>query len=116
MTKLGPITCCLRMPPFLLVAVSLAIAVLSTGSSGPAAAAIISYDLFNHPDSAEAPPPYGLRIDGVEWWVTNNGGDSDTWTFDFTPSPDDCIGVAIAAIVSSRLIIFFNQCPVKNDQ
>jgi len=25
--------------------------------------------LFDHPDGAEAPPPYGLRLDGVEWAV-----------------------------------------------
>ncbi|WP_299614861.1 PEP-CTERM sorting domain-containing protein [Pelagibius sp.] len=55
----------------------------------PAAeAAIINqfeYDLWSHPDGALAPPPYGLRIDGIEWYATGgaSGGNSDAWTFDF---------------------------------
>ena len=73
--------------PLSLAAASFALAVLAAGGSDPATAALISYDLKNHPASAESPPPYGLRVDGVEWWATNgaHGGNSDTWTFDFEP-------------------------------
>lgn len=44
------------------------------------------YDLWSHPDGNAAPPSYGLRLDGIEWFISNgvNGGDSDIWTFDFT--------------------------------
>ena len=65
------------------------------GFVAPAAeAAIINqfeYDLWSHPDGSMAPPPYGLRIDGIEWYATGGfsrdpgatGGHSDAWTFDF---------------------------------
>src|SRR6056297_4288655 len=36
------------------------------------------YDLSNHPDSAMAPPPYGLRLDGLL-----TGDSNDEYTFDF---------------------------------
>ncbi len=56
---------------------------------GPAQAGMIAehrYTLLSHPDGNQLPPPYGLRLDGIEWFATNesSGGDSDTWTFDFT--------------------------------
>ena len=52
----------------------------------PVEAAIIKqyqYKLWSHPDGNAAPPSYGLRLDGIEWFVTGQGGNSDTWTFDF---------------------------------
>ena len=57
--------------------------------------ATIASVLFDHPDGIEAPPPYGLRLDGVEWAVAParqalagdeippGVGESDTWTFSF---------------------------------
>lgn len=42
------------------------------------------YDLFDHPDGSEAPPIYGLRLDGIEHYLTGQGGSSDSWTFSFT--------------------------------
>lgn len=61
------------------------------GLAAPAAeAAIINqfeYDLWSHPDGSMAPPPYGLRIDGIEWYATGGlsgpNSASDAWTFDF---------------------------------
>lgn len=46
---------------------------------GTASAAIINYNLASHPDGAVAPPPYGLRLDGL--YTLDS---SDEWTFDFS--------------------------------
>lgn len=59
------------------------------GGALPAAvhAAVIKehhYTLWSHPDGNASPPSYGLRLDGIEWFISGQGGDSDTWTFDFT--------------------------------
>ena len=51
--------------------------ILSLVFSIPANAAVVYYDLANHPDSSAAPPPYGLRLDGL---LT---GGSETYTMDF---------------------------------
>lgn len=48
------------------------------GTSVPASAAIINYNLQSHPDGGIAPPFYGLRLDGLYTLDTN-----DEWTFDF---------------------------------
>ncbi len=62
-------------------------------------AAIVSV-LFDHPDGTEVPPPYGLRLDGVEWAVLealklDNSGvdDSATWTFSFELGPASMTGI-----------------------
>lgn len=65
----------------------LAIAAMTCFFSMAAGAAVIathSYALFSHPDGLEAPPIYGLRIDGIERYLTGQGGSSDAWTFAFT--------------------------------
>lgn len=53
------------------------------------------YTLFDHVDAAEAPPNYGVRLDGIEWFVTGGatGGDSDTWIFSFEDGPASVAGV-----------------------
>ncbi len=37
----------------------------------------LDYVLHNHPDGNQAPPPYGLRLDGLD------GDETSVWTFDF---------------------------------
>ena len=60
--------------------------------SGAAHATLFEFQLGDHPDGTEAPPEYGLRLDGIEHFVTGSGGDSDTWTFTF-----DCVGCDVTA-------------------
>ncbi len=69
--------------------------------------ATIASVLFDHPDGTEAPPPYGLRLDGVEWAVATarqalagdaipaGVGESDTWTFSFEEDPGGQIGTGV---------------------
>ena len=52
--------------------------------------AVQTFKLFDHPDAMENPPPYGLRLDGVEWAVfsalgldTTGIDPSATWSFSF---------------------------------
>ena len=80
------------MSSYLVLAFSLAGGALVALSASPAAADLVSFELKNHPDGAKAPPPYGLRLDGIEWWATDgaHGGENSTWTFDFMPDPLDC--------------------------
>ena len=62
--------------------------------------ATIASVLFDHPDGAEVPPPYGLRLDGVEWAVlealsfdNSEVDDSATWTFSFEQGPASMTGI-----------------------
>jgi hypothetical protein len=57
-----------------LVAVGASMVVASVGSAA-------TYRLFDHPDAAETPPPYGLRLDGL---FTSVGGPAGITTFSFT--------------------------------
>ena len=59
---------------------SLTRAVLLVGMlvSGTASATVWNFDLDNHPDGNQNPPPYGLRLDGLF-----TGNSSDVWTFSF---------------------------------
>lgn len=63
-----------------------------------ASAAFMEWDLADHPDGANNPPPYGLRLDGVEWFTYNvqglsappipsGVGNSDSWGFSFEDGP-----------------------------
>jgi len=66
-----------------------AVATLMATQSQPAYSATV-WNLFDHPAGAASPPPYGLRIDGIEHFyqsylspTTITAGDSDTWLFSF---------------------------------
>lgn len=51
----------------------------------PAGANILNqWNLFDHPDGGEAPPTYGLRLDGLI-----SGSSGDEWTFSFQDTPGD---------------------------
>ncbi len=65
------------------------VAVILSGMAmaAPVEAAVIAshdYNLFSHPDGNQAPPIYGLRLDGIERFMTGGGRASDVWTFAFT--------------------------------
>ncbi len=73
-------------------AILFAVATLVTTHSQPAYSATV-WNLFDHPDGSENPPPYGLRIDGIEYFYQKFilgtaeqdivVGDSETWLFSF---------------------------------
>jgi len=63
------------------------------GIAAPASATLYTFVAKSHPYGNQAPPPYGLRLDGIENYVTGTGGDSDTWTFDF-----DCATCGVTAV------------------
>ncbi len=71
-----------------------------------AQAALITFDLASHPDGNQAPPEYGLRLDGLF-----SGNTDDVWTFDFAdvqmtvntaPDPSDPIAVIQGTIHGGR--------------
>ena len=64
----------LRTAPLQVAAAALA---LSLAFAGLASASLIRYELGNHPDGNQSPPPYGLRLDGLF------GDNSEEVTFDF---------------------------------
>lgn len=55
------------------------------GMAASSSAAIITFDLLNHPDGNQNPPPYGLRIDALEFFLNGpeEGSVNDVWTFSF---------------------------------
>lgn len=57
-----------------IIASALWIALLPSSAS----AAVLSFDLADHPDGGLAPPTYGLRLDGL---FTGTGGSYWTWSF-----------------------------------
>ena len=72
-------------------AILFAVATLVTTHSQPAYSAVV-WNLFDHPDGNQNPPPYGLRIDGIEHFYQTSilgqtppagVGASDTWLFSF---------------------------------
>lgn len=70
-------------------AIFFAVATLITTQSQPANSATV-YNLFDHPDGNANPPPYGLRVDGIEYFYQSSilgnvpsVGISDTWLFSF---------------------------------
>lgn len=62
------------------------------------AAAIVEYQLFNHPDGAARPPKYGLRLD--ELFDITSG--HDVFTFDFEHA-------------SSRMRLFYDDADTPTD-
>ncbi|GER00262.1 hypothetical protein JCM17845_08850 [Iodidimonas gelatinilytica] len=71
-----------------------AMACLGIATASDADATIItshSYTLFSHPDGDQAPPIYGLRLDGIERYLTGSGRVSDSWTFAFDTVTADVV-------------------------
>ncbi len=64
--------------------------------AGSASAGLVaSFDLENHPDAAEAPPPYGLRLDNL---FLQEGGEGGVTTFSF----DTQAGVTLSIFDESQ--------------
>lgn len=55
-----------------------ALPLVAAAPQAKAANIVETWDLFSHPDGNQAPPVYGLRLDGL---FTGNSG--DVWTFEF---------------------------------
>ncbi len=66
-----------------------------------AAATPFIFELKSHPDGNAAPPVYGLRLDGIEWYATGNGGSSAAWTFNF-----DCALCDMVAVYDDQTLDF----------
>ncbi len=68
-----------------------AMAVAFVGWSAPASAASVrQFELFDHPDGNENPPPYGLRFDDI---LAGSGGDGGVTTFSFDTFADTILTV-----------------------
>ena len=75
----------------------------------PAGATILTqWNLFDHPDGGEAPPTYGLRLDGLL-----NGKSSDEWTFSFQNKPGDGRNTSPVG-TSTVTMTLFEQGGVQN--
>ena len=72
-------------------------------SSQPAAAAVTVWDLFDHPAGGASDPTYGLRMDGMEQYMTQgmanepDFGTDRTWTFSF-----DCATCGVQGILDDQ--------------
>ena len=61
------------------LATSLLVASSIFAASSASAITIGTYELSNHPDGNQSPPPYGLRLDGL---LTGNSNEEYTFDFD----------------------------------